>query len=190
MRSLILNGAEDASLETIEISFLRNLENRGYDVSALQMRDIQMDTCAGCFNCWVKSPGQCTISDAGRDVAKQMITSDVVVYLTPVTFGGYSYQLKKAVDRFLPNILPFFRFHEGEIHHPQRYTKRPILIGLGVLEKKDAEQERMFAELNYRNALNLEPPGYAAGVVYFSDSKEVISKKIVDTLDKAEVPSA
>ncbi|MBN2380488.1 flavodoxin family protein [candidate division WOR-3 bacterium] len=190
MKALILNGGEDKSFQTVEAALLRDLEQRGLAVTALQMREMDIETCVGCFGCWIKTPGQCTINDAGRDVARQMITSDVVVYLTPVTFGGYSYHLKKVVDRFIPNILPFFRFYKKEIHHPQRYPNRPILIGLGILDKPDPEQERMFAELNLRNALNMEPPGFAAGVVYRSDSKDEISKKVVNMLDKAEVQNA
>jgi len=45
----------------------------------------------------------------------------------------------------------------------------------------------MFAELNRRNALNMEPPGFAAAVVYQSDKEETVNEKIARMLNDAEV---
>ena len=36
------------------------------------------------------------------------MTSDVVVYLCPVVFGQFSANMKYAIDRWLPNMLPYF----------------------------------------------------------------------------------
>lgn len=82
------------------------------------LREMKLAHCLGCFNCWVKTPGMCVEADAGRDIAKAVIRSDVAVLLTPVTFGGYSPELKKTFDRFIQLISPFFQMDHGEVHHP------------------------------------------------------------------------
>jgi multimeric flavodoxin WrbA len=190
MKALVMNGADDGSFQTIETALLRELEAKGFTVTALQMREMEIDTCVGCFGCWVKTPGECVINDAGRDVAREMVQSDMLVYLTPVTFGGYSYHIKKAVDRFIPVLLPYFKVVKGEIHHPHRYEKRPRLVTCGVLDEPDAEQEQIFFKLNLRNALNMDPPSHSAGIVYLNQDKEILSDKIRRMLDSLEVKSA
>lgn len=190
MKALVMNGAEDESFQMIEAELLRQLEKRGFTVTTLQMREMEIDTCAGCFGCWVKTPGECVINDACRDVAKEMVQSDMIVYLTPITFGGYSYHIKKAVDRFIPVLLPYFRVIKGEIHHPHRYKKRPSLVSLGVLENKDEEQEKIFYALNQRNALNMDPPSYGAGIIHSSQDTKEYAEKIRAMLDSLEVKSA
>jgi hypothetical protein len=108
----------------------------------------------------------CRIDDTGRSVAASLINSDLVVYLTPVTFGGYSSELKKALDRSICLILPFFTRIDGEVHHQPRYECYPSLLGLGVLPAPDLEQERIFARLVERNAINLHAPSSAAAFAY------------------------
>jgi len=46
-----------------------------------------LGSCTGCFQCWLKTPGLCVIDDDGRLLAGKFIQSDLVVLLTPVTFG-------------------------------------------------------------------------------------------------------
>ncbi len=53
-------------------------------------------------------PGECARDDDGRRVAREVIRSNLAVFLTPVTFGGYSSVLKGAVDRLIPLGSPFF----------------------------------------------------------------------------------
>jgi multimeric flavodoxin WrbA len=51
------------------------------------------------FGCWVKAPGECVIDDGARSAAKKLVPSDLAVFLSPIVFGGYSYELKKVLDR-------------------------------------------------------------------------------------------
>jgi hypothetical protein len=96
-----------------------------------------------------------------------------MIYMTPVTFGGYSSELKKAVDRFAcPMLLPFFTRIEGEVHHKARYKPLPRLLGIGVMPCPEAESEQIFAKLVERNAINLHSPASRSVVYYSSQDKE------------------
>ena len=76
------------------------------------------------------------LQDGGHVVTRAFIQSDLAIFLTPVTFGGYSSQLKKAVDHLIPNILPFFRTVKGETRHHKRYAHYPNLLVLGVAPRQ------------------------------------------------------
>lgn len=162
------------------------LEKEGWEVEEYLLCQEEIATCTGCFGCWLKTPGKCTINDKGREIAKEVIQSDIVILITPITFGGYSYQLKKMVDRFIPNILPFFAIVNGEIHHESRYDKNPIILAIGYLPQKDEESEETFKKLIKRNSINFHSCLYNAEIVV-DDVKSLDMAKISNFLEKVEM---
>lgn len=164
MTGLILNGGA-ADLDAIADIIAKELAASGCEASEARLRDIEIAGCAGCFRCWVATPGVCAINDPGRGIAAVMVRSDVVVLLTPIVFGGYSYDLKKALDRSIPLLLPFFRKIHGEVHHQMRYDKYPRMVGIGVQRERDDESARIFRQLVARNAINLDAPGSSSVVI-------------------------
>jgi len=132
-------------------------------------------------------PGGCLIDDAAREVSRKMIGSDLVVYVTPITFGGYSSELKKALDRSIGLISPFFTRINGEVHHRKRYAQAPKLLGVGIVHEPDEESERIFKTLIGRNAINMHNPAHAACVVYEDQSDHEIQAITRATLGELEV---
>ena len=152
-----MNGSlmDDSILNDMHEIVINELKKCGYDVESLILKDITIAPCLGCFNCWVKTPGECIIADSGRDIARKMVQNDLLIYFTPITFGGYSSVLKKALDRSIPIILPFFMKVNGEIHHVKRYDRSSSLIGVGILDAPNEEKESIFKTLIYRNSINM-----------------------------------
>jgi multimeric flavodoxin WrbA len=93
------------------------------------------------------------------------VQSDLVAWLTPVTFGGYSSELKSALDRSIPTVSPFFEVVDGEIHHRKRYETTPALMLLGSAEDPAGGEATTFRGLFARNVRNMRPPTYAVDVV-------------------------
>ena len=156
------------------------LRRDDWQVTHLALREIDVASCLGCFGCWIKTPGVCVIDDAGRDVARRMVHSDLLVYLTPITFGGYSSELKKALDRSIPNLLPFFRLLKGEVHHVKRYARYPRVAGIGVCldGPADPEEEELFETLVHRNAINLHAPADGACVICVTEDDDAKRRRI------------
>lgn len=166
-RVTVLDGSEraDAKLSRVREYLLGQLASAGGEVRVLDLCELDLAYCCGCFGCWVKTPGECVVGDASAEVAKAVIESDVALYLTRVTFGGYSSRLKRAVDRIICLGSPFFRKIEGEVHHEKRYEKYPDLIGVGLLPEPDEEAEGIFTTLVGRNAINIGSARHAAAVL-------------------------
>lgn len=167
MRALIMNGAHagDAEIDAAAAFLRRELEAVGIAAESLCLRDHRLAYCRGCFNCWVHTPGVCRTRDAGRDIARDWIRSDLVVLLTPVTFGGYSSELKKALDRVICLVSPFFVRIGGEVHHRPRYARYPGLFAIGWQDAGDEEEARTFHTLVARNALNMHAPVHGSRVL-------------------------
>jgi multimeric flavodoxin WrbA len=186
MRAFILNGLakKDNALLTLIFDHLKGI---GWEINTFFPQDKSIAPCQGCFGCWIKTPGICVIDDDGRDIVQLAVQSDMIVFLTPVTFGGYSSELKKAVDRMIPIVLPFFMKINGEIHHKPRYARSPLLIGVGVLSNQDEESEQIFKTLVARNAINLHSSLSMAGVVIRDYLPEKMRAEIKIIFDKAGV---
>lgn len=158
MNILILNGApageRGAFSRAVAETAASEAKNRGWTETVFDLDGLEIKPCRGCFACWLKHPGTCAIKDDEEPVVRAMASADIVVWTTPVVFGGYGSTLKKALDRIIPVILPFFIKTHGEIHHPPRYPRRRSLLAIGTLPAADAEAERIFHNLVQRNAIN------------------------------------
>jgi len=183
MKATILNGAlpGDDFVDAAGAALHDALRATGWDVTFWTLRDEKIAYCLGCFECWIKTPGVCRtpaprlrlgagagVDDAGRDVAASLIGGDLTIYLTAVTFGGYSSALKQAVDRAICLVSPFFTRIDGEVHHQPRYDRYPALLGVGVLPAPHPAQEQIFHTLVGRNALNLHASQHSSAVIYRS----------------------
>jgi multimeric flavodoxin WrbA len=167
MKALLLDGSRAGDVVSTQARGVieEELRGKGWEVSSLTLRDMEMAPCLGCFKCWTHTPGVCVTEDAGTAVVKGFIASDLAVFLTPVTFGGYSSVLKKALDRTIPLLVPFFQKVSGEVRHVHRYDNRPRIMALGVLPRPDPAAEQLFRTLVSRNAMNFGAPERASGVI-------------------------
>jgi len=172
MKAILLNGSQenDNSGERVRAALEAELKSRGWDVERIVLCEKKIGNCAGDFFCWVRSPGVCNVDDDNRTIAEAIIASDLMVYLTPVTFGGYSSALKCMVDHQIQNISPFFAMVEGETHHQKRYQKHPDLLAVGWMDAPDAQSETVFRHLVQRNALNFYAKNNVSGVVFASQT--------------------
>ena len=160
MKTLILNGlrAGNEPAERLATMLDAELKENGYEVNHIVVREQKIGNCAGDFYCWVRTPGMCNTDDDNRRIAAAVVQSDLVVYLTEVTFGGYSSELKRAQDHLIQNITPFFTVINGEVHHQKRYPRYPDQLMIGWMEAPDAQAEAIFRNLVARNSLNMYTP--------------------------------
>jgi multimeric flavodoxin WrbA len=127
------------------------------------------------------------IKDAAEEYLRALVASDATVWVTPVTFGAYSSTFKKALDRQIPVLFPFFVKTRGEVHHPQRYKKRRKLLAIGTMPKADSEAERIFQGLVQRNAMNLNPLKTDTCVIYENTDDAEMATRVKELIQAAEI---
>lgn len=76
------------------------LESRGHAVERIHLHDRSIKGCLGCAQCREK-PDEigCVQKDDAIDILAQMISSDAVLYASPIYFWGFSAQIKALIDR-------------------------------------------------------------------------------------------
>ncbi len=187
MKTLILDGSHpgDATAANLNAALRAQLP----DAETLILREQRIGNCAGDFFCWVRSPGLCNTDDDNRVIAEKIMHSDLIVYLTPVTFGGVSTTLKRMVDHQIQNIAPFFTSINGEIHHQRRYERYPNTLTIGWMDAPDAQAEAIFHHLAHRNAINMYASTSISGIVNpKADLAEQVSGWLADAQRKTSAP--
>ena len=76
------------------------LQSMGHGVERIYLNDKSIAGCLGCAKCR-ENPHEiaCVQKDDAIDIMRKMISSDVVLYASPVYFWGFSAQIKALIDR-------------------------------------------------------------------------------------------
>lgn len=188
MNALLLNGARDRRDFTNEVSevVMTALEDGGWEVNGYTLREVEIADCSGCGGCSLKTPGLCVLPDAANEVMGKLAHSDLFVLLTPLTFGGYSSQLKKMLDRTMGMCIPVYHFYRGELHHALRYPRSARLLGIGVAPAHDEANARVFDLLIERTALNYHSPSFASQVLTEGQEAEQVRGAVQALISQLE----
>ncbi len=188
MNTVLLYGGtpEDAAGAAVSRLVGELLRARGFGVDLKPLAGLRIHPCAGCFNCWLKTPGRCVAEDDGSEVMRSVAQSDAVVVLSPVTFGGYSSLLKRALDRILLTLLPVFQRVDGEMAHPLRYPPARRFLAVGWQAKPDDDSAEVFARLADRNARNMHAPASASVVINGTQPPEAQRGRLAEAVARLE----
>jgi multimeric flavodoxin WrbA len=148
------------------------LNSKNFEIEDIAIGRDDLKFCMGCFGCWIKKPGECVINDRMSQVNRSFMNSDTVIYLCPVIFGQFSANIKNALDRWIPNILPFFITRpDGSTMHPSRYDKYPKQIMIGYGDSISEEDVQLFTDITKKHRSNIE-------VLFFQNTDTDISEQL------------
>jgi len=187
MKAVILDGSlgNDSTGQRVNAALVEQLQAQGWDMEHFALCEQKIGNCAGDFFCWIRTPGICNVNDDNRAISEALVNSDLTVYFTPVTFGGYSSILKGMVDHQIQNVSPFFTKIGGETHHHKRYKKNPDLLVIGWLDMPDEQSEAVFRHLVQRNAINFHAETWISDVIDAGQSDgemQAMAQKWLDDL--------
>jgi len=158
MKITLLNGNPTPSpFDAYLLQLQTTLEGEGHAITRLDLRDLPLRYCVGCWGCWVKTPGECISRDASLEMDRAVINADFVLWAAPLKMGFPSALLKMAQDKHLPLLHPYMVVDHGEAHHRKRYPRYPRL-GL-LVEREPGTDERdlqIVTDIYCRTALNFK----------------------------------
>ncbi len=129
-------------------------------------KNMKINHCMGCNDCWIVTPGICSIHDDYEQIFIKMLQSDVVVFLTEAHMGFVCSRMKNMIDRILPLVTMHLKCQDGQMRHYSRYNKTPDMSMLYV-GAADHDYLNLWLE---RVQLNLH--GVSLGAFAFDDREE------------------
>jgi multimeric flavodoxin WrbA len=159
MRITILNGdpSPTSGFQNYLHAVSHRLMDSGHAVTVLDLAELDLKGCSGCFGCWVKTPGKCVKRDDSERVCRAALDADLVLLASPLVMGFTTALLKRAADQMIQIIHPYFVVEGGEAHHRARYARYPkfgLLLGAGG--DSDAEDVEITAAMWKRMARNMK----------------------------------
>lgn len=115
--------------------------------------DGTIKDCLGCFGCWLKTPGQCILTDDYQTMGALLGKASSLLILSKCTYGTYSPFIRNVLDRSLSYVHPDFTKREGEIHHKLRYSNR-VQLTVFFYGNTTLEEEKTAKEIVHGNAVN------------------------------------
>lgn len=190
MATVVLSGAPASHaplqhLLPLLFQHLRQLD--GPDVRVFELATTTLAYCQGEFDCWLKTPGTCRAHDAEEDIVRAIHDADRLVLVDEATFGGYSYTVKRAVDRMICLISPFFEKRMELTHHEPRYVRAASLYAVGWQPRPDPAAADTWRALADANALNLLAP-HVGATLLDDTTREQWPQALATTLASAAVP--
>ena len=100
MKIIILMGSPNRNGSTgiLVESFKKGAEEAGHSVEVIDVCHADIHPCVGCIKCGYEGP--CVQKDDVEMIRAKLLSSDMVVFATPLYYYGMSAQLKTVVDRF------------------------------------------------------------------------------------------
>lgn len=128
--------------------------------------------CQGCFGCWLKTPGTCVLKDGLQHLGAAIAQSRELILASRCCYGGFSPEVKRAIDRSISDSLPFFTYRGGKLHHSLRYHRAPVLTvcfygSMTGFERETAER------LAQANRVNMGSPSLR---LLFADGPEQVKE--------------
>jgi multimeric flavodoxin WrbA len=155
------------------------LGDRGHSCEVMQLRELDIRYCIGCWGCWVKTPGECSYPDESAEVCRAFIHADWVIFTSPIIMGFTSALLKKTQDKLIPLIHPYFAVVQGEAHHRARYDHYPK-IGLLLRREEDTDDSdiEIITDIYHRLSLNFK------SALSFAHLTETPVREVADEIDR------
>jgi multimeric flavodoxin WrbA len=109
MKVFAINGSprgKNSTTYRLLRPFVTGMRAAGAEVESVNLVDYRINYCTGCYVCWTTTPGLCHFNDDMEKLINLLVTSDMVVYGTPVHTYNMSALLKTFIDRTFPIHAP------------------------------------------------------------------------------------
>ena len=127
--------------------------------------------CAGCFGCWINTPGRCVTPGTAMRIPVSHGSCDQLILVSRCCYGGPSPFVKAVQDRAISYIHPDFVLRRGELHHKRRYQNVITLSACFYGEDITPRERETAQAILEANAENLD--GVVGELRFFTAPEEI-----------------
>jgi len=135
MKIVALNGSptrQNSSTVHMVDLLLEGAAEMGAQTTRLDVGQMKIIPCLGCYACWFKTNGVCVQQDDMPKVIAELKDVDVLVFATPIFYDGMTAQLKATIDRLNQTVIPKLELKDGHCRQPQRDVMHGKMVLVAV----------------------------------------------------------
>ena len=128
---IILNGAARKNGNTAKLikAFIEGAASTGNEIKEFYLHDMNIKGCLGCEHCSSAKRGQppCVQKDDMAQINEAFLSSDVVVFASPVYFWTVTGTLKTAAGADYSQAVRWYETYERNLH----WNNLGVVLGTG-----------------------------------------------------------
>jgi multimeric flavodoxin WrbA len=100
--------------------FLEGIRESNADLELFHTKDLTINFCRSCYQCWTKTPGVCSQKDDMAVLLPKFRDADIWIFASPIYCDGINGSLKTLIDRLIALLKPRTELRAGRCRHPLR----------------------------------------------------------------------
>lgn len=128
----------------------RGFEDHGAAAEYVPLEDVSVKACLACNCCNDKTFGKCVFQDDGDWIYSKLIRSDVIIFVSPVTYGSYSFKMKRVIDKLGLVMDRHYYVKNGELVK-NNLTGKQRLYPVGLTDDPCGFEAEAFLRLAHEN---------------------------------------
>lgn len=134
---------------------------KGIQAEYISLEQVDIKPCVSCGGCTYKTYGRCTIRDDGDWIYPKVIRSDVIIFVTPITYGSYSFKVKRVFDKFSLIMDRHYFVENKELVKGGKLDSKFKFFAIGDKENCIKEEIEAFQKLVHENLVITRGKGKA-----------------------------
>jgi multimeric flavodoxin WrbA len=142
---------------------------------------VQVKPCVSCGGCTYKTYGRCVVRDDGDWIYPKVIGAEILIFVTPITFGSYSFKMKRVLDKFGLIMDRRYYLENKELVKGGMQGRQFKFFVLGIKKNCIDEEIEAFKKLHYENLIITRGKGkaYIVDTVLTSEMKNQIIGEVL-----------
>lgn len=149
-------------------------------VDYISLEQVEIKPCVSCGACTYKTYRKCIVHDDGDWIYPKVVESEVLIFVTPITFGSYSFKIKRVFDKFGLIMDEHYFMENGEIVKGGKKGGKFKFFAIGINENCIEEEIKAFKSLVNENLIITRGIGNSYIVDYELTSE--MRRKIIEEI--------
>jgi multimeric flavodoxin WrbA len=152
MQVLVLNGSPEKEKSITLILTKLFLQGLNEEAEIINLYDLKINPCTGCYACWFATDGHCVQKDDAIQVLEKIRKSDLVIWSVPLYCYGAPSQCKALADRTVCfNKAEMYLEDDGNVHHfgYEDGSKKAVLISTAGLPKREGNFDGLVFQMRH-----------------------------------------
>jgi len=169
LKVVILDSTENVANPAFKELLIGKIKEKNIACTTVNMSELNLLPCYGCEGCLKQTPGKCVMKDDTAKFMMPLASTNCIIGITKVRYGGYSADYKLVADKFALMGSPYYGMKNGKLLHRKRYPDFNAYYVVGIGADLTRDETENFQLLVKRNAMNMFIDHYGS---FFTDGNK------------------
>lgn len=141
----------DEGINNIGAELYQSFITKEIQAEYISLENMEVKPCISCGGCTYKTYGKCTVRDDGDIIFPKVLRSNVIISVSPITFGSYSFKMKRVLDKFSLIMDRHYFVENKELVKGGKLENKFKFFAIGDKENCIDEEIEAFQNLFHEN---------------------------------------